>query len=62
MRLSPRQRETLALAATGLPSKLICERMGVTIWTVKAHLTEAYKRLGVHNRVQAVLLYQRGKA
>jgi two-component system nitrate/nitrite response regulator NarL len=53
MALSARQRETLALAARGLPNKLIARHLGVEVTTVRKHLAAAYIRLGVADRVQA---------
>jgi two-component system nitrate/nitrite response regulator NarL len=51
--LSPRQREVLALAVQGLPTKLIARRLNVAESTVKVHLTMVYRALGVRNRTDA---------
>ena len=40
-------------AARGYTNTQIAERLWVTRWTVKYHLTNAYKKLGVSNRTQA---------
>ena len=52
--LSVKQAEVLQLAADGLSTRAIAERLGVTEQTVKFHLGNAYKKLGVKNRAQAV--------
>ena len=53
--LTGREREILALVASGLPNKLIAQRLGIAEKTVKAHLTNAYRLIGVYDRVQAAL-------
>lgn len=51
--LSPRQREVLALLCDGLDNAAIAARLGLTVGTVKIHLTSVYKALGAGNRTQA---------
>jgi DNA-binding NarL/FixJ family response regulator len=53
--LSERERDVLALLAAGLPNKLIAQRLGIAEKTVKAHLTNVYRTIGVDDRVQAAL-------
>ncbi len=55
--LSDRQRDCLALAATGLSSAGIGERLGLSPRTVDEHLALACRTLGVRTRVQAVARY-----
>jgi DNA-binding CsgD family transcriptional regulator len=55
--LSGRQRETLALLATGLPAHRIAAALGVSEPTVKSHLQQVYRKLGVTNRVEACMRY-----
>lgn len=55
--LSVRQRDCLALAATGLSSARIAERLGLSPRTVDEHLALACRALGVRTRVQAVARY-----
>lgn len=55
--LSDRQRDCLALAATGLSSTRIGERLGLSPRTVDEHLSLACRALGVRTRVQAVARY-----
>jgi DNA-binding NarL/FixJ family response regulator len=63
-RLTPRQRDVLALAAQGLTNAAIGEQLVVTEKSVENHLTDIYDAFGidrrgqgVHARVKAVLLY-----
>jgi DNA-binding NarL/FixJ family response regulator len=54
-KLTPREREVLRLASTGLPSKSIGERLGVKTRTVTFHLGSVYNKYGVHTREAAIL-------
>jgi DNA-binding NarL/FixJ family response regulator len=51
--LTPRELEILRLAAEGLTNSGIAERLWVTEQTVKFHLSNTYRKLGVANRTQA---------
>jgi DNA-binding NarL/FixJ family response regulator len=53
--LTSRQQEVLRLLAEGRPSTDIARRLGVSVSTVKAHLAAAYRSLGAHNRVEALV-------
>jgi DNA-binding NarL/FixJ family response regulator len=53
--LSPRQLEVLTLVAEGKPNKIICDELGLAERTVKAHVTEVLRALGVSSRTQAAL-------
>lgn len=55
--LSPRELEVLALLAAGHSTPAISQRLGITPGTVKSHLTSIYKKIRVHNRVQAARYY-----
>lgn len=57
--LSPREREVLLLLAEGLSNKQMARRLNVSDNTVKTHLANAYNKLGVNKRVQAVMAVQR---
>jgi DNA-binding NarL/FixJ family response regulator len=57
--ISPREREVLALLLDGMPNKLIARRLGISEKTVKSHLTSIFRRIGVNDRVQAVLWAER---
>ncbi|HVL82005.1 MAG TPA: response regulator transcription factor [Actinomycetota bacterium] len=54
-RLTPRERETLALLAQGFSARSIAIRLSITERTVNTHITHCYRKLGVNNRVDAVL-------
>ena len=51
--LTRRELEIVTLAARGHTNAQIAERLWITRWTVKYHLANAYKKLGVSNRTQA---------
>lgn len=53
--LTPRQGEVLAMLLLGLPNKRIARALNVTEATVKEHVTGILGRLGVANRVEAIL-------
>lgn len=53
--LSPRQLEVLELIARGKPNKIICDELGLAERTVKAHVTEVLRALGVSSRTPAAL-------
>jgi len=57
--LSEREREVLAMVAEGLPNKLIARRLSISEKTVKSHLTNVFRRIGVTDRTQAALWAQR---
>jgi len=50
--LTPREREVATLAAQGLASRTIAERLGVSVRTVDNHLRQVYAELGVRGRVE----------
>jgi DNA-binding NarL/FixJ family response regulator len=53
--LTTREREVLALLATGLANKQIARQLDITERTVKAHMTRIFEALGVTDRTQAAL-------
>jgi DNA-binding NarL/FixJ family response regulator len=57
--LTPQQHRVLSLLAEGLANKLIAYEMQISEPTVKAHVTEILRKLGVTSRTQAVILAQR---
>jgi DNA-binding NarL/FixJ family response regulator len=52
--LSDREREVLALLATGCDNVEIGRRLHVSASTVKQHVSRLFQKLGVENRIQAV--------
>ena len=57
--ISPREREVFALLLDGLPNKVIAQRLGISEKTVKTHLTNIFRRIGVTDRLQAVFWAER---
>src|SRR5918999_2300301 len=53
--LTPSEQRVLASLAQGLSNKEIAQELWLTQQTVKFHLTNIYRRLGVANRTEAVL-------
>lgn len=57
--LTEREREMLVLLAEGLGNKQMARRLRISEKTVKAHLTSAFRRIGVTDRTQAALWAER---
>lgn len=55
-RLTERERRALELIADAATNQEICERLGISLWTVKAHTGTIYGKLGVKSRAQCVKL------
>lgn len=53
--LSAREREVLRLAAKGLANKQIARTLGISEHTVKIHLGNVFRRIGVSDRTSAAL-------
>lgn len=53
--LSLREREVLALASKGLANKQIGRTLGIAERTVKVHLGNVFRRIGVNDRTSAAL-------
>ncbi|MEJ2291882.1 MAG: response regulator transcription factor [Deinococcales bacterium] len=54
--LTPRERQVLALMAQGLSNKRIAARLSISEKTVKTHAGHVFAKLGVDDRLQAVLV------
>lgn len=53
LRLTPREREILRLVAEGHSNATLAKMLWVTQQTVKFHLSNVYRKLGVSNRTEA---------
>jgi len=53
--LTPQQFRVATMLSQGLLNKQIAYELEVTEATIKAHITEVFKKLGVHSRTQAAL-------
>lgn len=54
--LSPREVEVLEQLAKGLSNKVIARELEIEETTVKLHLRSLFKKLGVNNRTEAVIV------
>jgi DNA-binding CsgD family transcriptional regulator len=59
--LSPRERQVLALTATGLTSKEVANQLGISIKTVESFVSSTNKKLGTRSRLQQVILFYRAQ-
>jgi len=53
--LSDREREVLLLTASGMANKQIARALGISERTVKVHLGNVFRRIGVGDRTSAAL-------
>lgn len=56
--LTPQQYKVLCMLSDGLLNKQIAYDLNVSEATIKAHMTAIFRKLGVKNRTQAVILLQ----
>ncbi|WP_162910994.1 LuxR C-terminal-related transcriptional regulator [Azohydromonas sediminis] len=57
--LTPRQLAVLRVLLRGASDKIIARELGIGLATVKTHVTELYRRIGVGGRAEAVSLAAR---
>jgi two-component system, NarL family, nitrate/nitrite response regulator NarL len=58
-KLTRRERQVLAALAEGLDSKEIASRLHITVETERTHMVKILTKLGVHSRLQALVLAAR---
>ncbi len=52
--LTPRERDVLHLISNGLQQKQIAKNLSISTETARKHIKNAYKKLGAHNKVDAL--------
>ncbi|GEM_PF-765082 len=57
--LTEREREILKMVSLGMPNKAIAAKLFISEKTVKTHTNRVFRKLGVVNRLQATLVFQR---
>jgi len=55
--LTPRESEILKLVADGQGNKLIARNLGISDGTVKLHVKAVLRKLKIHSRVEAAVMY-----
>ena len=53
--LTPRQKEILAMIATGATNDMVADKLHISTHTVKTHVYNIFKEINVTNRLQAAL-------
>lgn len=56
-RLSPRQKEIFKLFTQGKSNKEVCKELTISKNTLRIHVVNARRRVGVDNRIQLIVLY-----
>jgi len=56
--LTPRERDVMGYIANGQRVRQIADAMGVSVNTVKFHISNIYVKLGAASRREAVQLYE----
>ena len=54
-KLTERELQVMYYVAEGLNNYEVAERMYLSVHTIKAHLESIYLKLGVHNKIQALV-------
>jgi two-component system, NarL family, response regulator LiaR len=54
--LTPREQDILKMIAAGFSNQEIAEKLILSVWTVRTHVTHILNKLGLENRTQAALL------
>ena len=56
--LTKREQEIATLVCTGVANKIIARRLGISEGTVKSHLNQIYRKLGVQNRGALIISFR----
>lgn len=57
--ITDREKEICKLLCEGYTNKQICNKLFLTIGTVKNYVTSIYNKLGVSNRISAILFLKK---
>jgi len=60
-KLTPKEKEVLKLLSDGLSYKMVADRLGISYYTVNAHIKKIYEKLHVHSLGEAVSLALKNK-
>lgn len=60
--LTEREEEVLRLIAEGLSTTSVAQRLGITTTTVRNHVQNILRKMGVHRRIEAVVAFGRAVA
>lgn len=60
-RLTPRERQCVALLAEGCTNEEIAAQLGMALGTVRTHVRNAYVRTGARNRVELAVAFLRAE-
>ena len=59
--LTPREKDVLRLLSDGLSYKMVADKLGISYFTVNAHIKNIYEKLHVHSLGEAVSLALKNK-
>ena len=54
-RLTNREKQVLSCIASGYSSQAIADELNISMHSIKNHIYNLYKKINVHNRLQATL-------
>ena len=60
-KLTPKEKEVLKLLSDGLSYKMVADKLGISYYTVNAHIKKIYEKLHVHSLGEAVSLALKNK-
>lgn len=59
--LTKKQNEVMKYLAQGLSNKEVMAKMGIKYTTLRTHLVDIYQIFGVHDKLNAVLTWQKNE-